>query len=316
MTGPSDSNTKPSIALRSSRTLPDHGQSSRRAYASSSNCLGGRPWRSHSRASQYAISDGKSSMRSRRSGIDAAVTAIRWKRSIRNIPFAIAFFRSRWVSMRAPRETRLSMPLAAIRSRVSSGLPRRRADAERDSSDGGHSQGSADDAPMVTADTRALGHSGTRALKRFGASRRPSRRLQGTSRCMEESARRSLRGRYTRASKPRVSAGRWRAATTARALHRCAASRIKLRGSVAAQCRRMPAPVGARPTGSQCMKKAPSRKPADEGGPQTRSAQSPLGGQCPPGIAGAELAESRRPASPSTVAEPPPYATVMYGSHQ
>ncbi|CAJ3529145.1 Uncharacterised protein [Burkholderia pseudomallei] len=168
MTGPSDSNTKPSIALRSSRTLPDHGQSSRRAYASSSNCLGGRPWRSHSRASQYAISDGKSSMRSRRSGIDAAVTAIRWKRSIRNIPFAIAFFRSRWVSMRAPRETRLSMPLAAIRSRVSSGLPRRRADAERDSSDGGHSQGSADDAPMVTADTRALGHSGTRALGHSG----------------------------------------------------------------------------------------------------------------------------------------------------
>lgn len=164
MTGPSDSNTKPSIALRSSRTLPDHGQSSRRAYASSSNCLGGRPWRSHSRASQYAISDGKSSMRSRRSGIDAAVTAIRWKRSIRNIPFAIAFFRSRWVSMRAPRETRLSMPLAAIRSRVSSGLPRRRADAERDSSDGGHSQGSADDAPMVTADTRALGHSSASAL--------------------------------------------------------------------------------------------------------------------------------------------------------
>lgn len=164
MTGPSDSNTKPSIALRSSRTLPDHGQSSRRAYASSSNYLGGRPWRSHSRASQYAISDGKSSMRSRRSGIDAAVTAIRWKRSIRNIPFAIAFFRSRWVSMRAPRETRLSMPLAAIRSRVSSGLPRRRADAERDSSDGGHSQGSADDAPMVTADTRALGHSNASAL--------------------------------------------------------------------------------------------------------------------------------------------------------
>lgn len=170
MTGPSDSNTKPSIALRSSRTLPDHGQSSRRAYASSSNCLGGRPWRSHSRASQYAISDGKSSMRSRRSGIDAAVTAIRWKRFIRNIPFAIAFFRSRWVSMRAPRETRLSMPLAAIRSRVSSGLPRRRADAERDSSDGGHSQGSADDAPMVTADTRALGHSGTRALGHSSAS--------------------------------------------------------------------------------------------------------------------------------------------------
>lgn len=170
MTGPSDSNTKPSIALRSSRTLPDHGQSSRRAYASSSNCLGGRPWRSHSRASQYAISDGKSSMRSRRSGIDAAVTAIRWKRFIRNIPFAIAFFRSRWVSMRAPRETRLSMPLAAIRSRVSSGLPRRRADAERDSSDGGHSQGSADDAPMVTADTRALGHSGARALGHSSAS--------------------------------------------------------------------------------------------------------------------------------------------------
>ncbi|WP_239170888.1 hypothetical protein [Burkholderia pseudomallei] len=174
MTGPSDSNTKPSIALRSSRTLPDHGQSSRRAYASSSNCLGGRPWRSHSRASQYAISDGKSSMRSRRSGIDAAVTAIRWKRSIRNIPFAIAFFRSRWVSMRAPRETRLSMPLAAIRSRVSSGLPRRRADAERDSSDGGHSQGSADDAPMVTADTRALGHSGTQALRRFTAAEPPA----------------------------------------------------------------------------------------------------------------------------------------------
>ncbi|WP_459072190.1 hypothetical protein [Burkholderia pseudomallei] len=60
------------------------------------------------------------------------------------------------------------MPLAAIRSRVSSGLPRRRADAERDSSDGGHSQGSADDAPMVTADTRALGHSGTRALGHSG----------------------------------------------------------------------------------------------------------------------------------------------------